>query len=463
MTDDRGIYRLPTLLPGEYVVSAVPQVDGNAFEYESGTFSVSIDSGEGLSYVKMMNAIGEIRGKTILAADLDGGRSEPPAAGFATIYYPGTMQASAAVSVPVAPGEERGGVDFHLQLFPLGRVSGVVSGPDGPAAKADVRLIDRSAPPGFATRSTRTDKDGRFEFSALQPGQYTLFARATPKGGQPLEANAREAAAFLAGVDEAKSGGASPADLEKKRAAVAAEIAKATQLWATSDISADGRDLSGVQLQLQQGMTISGQVMLEGGTGQPPTLTRMSMTVAPVGQTITGEEIELPPAPVDASGRFTIRGVIPGRYRLAIAGGAPSGYVLKSAVFGGLDVLDMPFQLTGNEQPIGGVVTLTTRTAEITGVVQDDASQPVAGVTVIAFSAEERFWTPGSRRVAAVRPSSDGKYVLKNVPAGDYRLVAVADVEPGQWYDPAFLRTLGGFTTFTVIEGAKAAHDIRVR
>jgi hypothetical protein len=56
--------------------------------------------------------------------------------------------------------------------------------------------------------------------------------------------------------------------------------------------------------------------------------------------------------------------------------------------------------------------------------------------------------------------SSDGWYTLINLPPGDYRLVAVADVEPGRWYDGSFLRTLGGFRTLTLADGGRLTQDI---
>jgi hypothetical protein len=170
-----------------------------------------------------------------------------------------------------------------------------------------------------------------------------------------------------------------------------------------------------------------------------------------------------PPAAVDAAGRFTIRGVMPGRYTIAVAAGAPAGYTMRSAVFGGQDVLDVPFELTGQDQPSGGVVTFTTRISELGGMVLDGSDQAATGVTVIAFAVDERFWTPASRRIRAVRPASDGRYVFANLPPGDYRLVAVADVEPGQWFDPAYLRRLGGSVTVTVIDGGTHTHEVRVK
>jgi hypothetical protein len=312
-------------------------------------------------------------------------------------------------------------------------------------------------------RSARSGKDGRFAFNGVAPGQYLLFAHAIPKGGQALDASPREAAQFLASaIDESKTG-VQTAELEKKRAAIAGALAAAAELWALVEVPSDGRDVIDVPLVLQPGATVSGRVVFEGGTGAPPNTNRLSLTLAMVGQHFTGDEIAPPPAAVDATGQFTIRGVFPGRYRLAVSAGAPAGYALKSAVFGGQDVLDIPFDLTGAERPPGGLVTFTTRTTDVTGTVNDASNQPAPGATVIAYSVDERFWTPESRRIRAVRPAADGKYSLKDLPPGDYHLIALPDVEAGRWFDPAFLRALSTSTLFTVAEGSKLTLDIVVK
>src|SRR6185295_9550135 len=105
----------------------------------------------------------------------------------------------------------------------------------------------------------------------------------------------------------------------------------------------------------------------------------------------------------------------------------------------------------------------TTRTTEVSGTVSDGSNQPVPDVTVIAYSTDEQFWTPESRRVRAVRPGADGKYTLKGLPPGDYRMIAVADVENGRWFDPAYLRTLSTTTLFTVSDGSKLTLDVKIQ
>jgi hypothetical protein len=92
----------------------------------------------------------------------------------------------------------------------------------------------------------------------------------------------------------------------------------------------------------------------------------------------------------------------------------------------------------------------------------DPVGKPAPGYTLILFAADGRFWTPQSRRIQTARPASDGRYAFRSMPAGDYRLIAVEDVEPGQWFDPAFLKELlGASLTVSLGPGEKRTQDIR--
>lgn len=448
MTDDRGMYRIAALIPGDYLVSATPA------GVEVGDFAR-----EGMAYrdvvVSLQSTGGANTEFSAVRLERDGPATSPstPATGFATVYHPNAMRFSEALSVPVAAGEERAGVDIQLQTGPMARFSGNVIGPDGPASGATVQLIDPAQVPGVGVRTTRAGADGRFSFAAVPAGPYLLAARASPRGARPLEASAREAAEFLAKARD-----------DAQAASIASALASAAQLWAIAEVRADGRDQSQIQLVLHPGLSISGRVVFEGANAPPPNLTRMSLTVTPVGlPRMTGDVHAPPPAAVDAAGRFAIRGVMPGRYTIAVAGGALDGFVLRSAVFGGQDVLDVPFELTGQDHPSGGVVTFTTLVTSLGGVVHDASGQPAIGVTVIAFPADERLWTPGTRRIQAVRPASDGRYMIRNVPPGEYRLATVSDVEPGQWFDPEYLRGLAGSVMVTVMEGGTHTQELRVK
>lgn len=96
-------------------------------------------------------------------------------------------------------------------------------------------------------------------------------------------------------------------------------------------------------------------------------------------------------------------------------------------------------------------------------MIQDVTGRPTADVTIIVFPADRRYWLPQARRIASSRPGTDGRFVFRGLPAGEYRLTAVTDVEPGEWYDPAFLAQLLQVSIpVSLAEGAATVQDIKV-
>jgi hypothetical protein len=112
----------------------------------------------------------------------------------------------------------------------------------------------------------------------------------------------------------------------------------------------------------------------------------------------------------------------------------------------------------------GGVLNFTRQTTELRGSLQDASGGPAPDYTVIVFPAEERLWLPGARRITATRPSTDGRFRLAGLPPGDYRIVAVTDVDPGQWFDAAFLRQLAAASlSISLAPGEKKEQALRVK
>ena len=87
-------------------------------------------------------------------------------------------------------------------------------------------------------------------------------------------------------------------------------------MWANADITVAGQDLTGIALEMHRGVTVSGQLVFQGTTLQPPAdLSRAQVSVFPfapdpTGMMMTGNS----QAVVEASGRFTITDVFPGKY-----------------------------------------------------------------------------------------------------------------------------------------------------
>ena len=214
-------------------------------------------------------------------------------------------------------------------------------------------------------------------------------------------------------------------------------------------------------LSLQRGFNVSGTFAFEGTPPQPPDLGRIRVQLTPVAT--AGAEAGGPaPSAIYTAGRFTLRGVMPGRYRLS-ASGLPAGLTLQSAVFGGRDVLDTMLEVKPGDELGSGIVTFSSQSTELAGMLQDNSGKPIADYTIVVFASDRRYWTPMSRRIQATRPSTDGRFSFRNLPAGDYRLIAVVDPEPGEWFDPAFLDQIVGATMpITLGEGERKTQDVRV-
>ena len=82
---------------------------------------------------------------------------------------------------------------------------------------------------------------------------------------------------------------------------------------------------------------------------------------------------------------------------------------------------------------------------------------------VLACPANPALRQPHSRRVQAVRPDSSGRFVFANLPAGDYFIVALTDIDDGQWNDPGFFDSMPGASVrLSLVHGEKKIQDLRV-
>jgi protocatechuate 3,4-dioxygenase beta subunit len=500
-TDDRGIYRVYGLQPGEYLVSASPR-NMNIGDMRQ-TVMAEIESvmqqmaaaglapgrggdgggggrgGGGRAFepgVLGQAIAGGGRGQGLLdrAAQLQQqlaqSEQEQPVA-YAPVYYPGTTTPSAAASVTLGVGDERAGVDFQLQLVPTARVEGAIVTADGtmpPGTQISLVPQDQGGVPqipGLNTSMSRTMQNGRFQFTGVAPGQYRLMARAVIRSQEQQQPAGRGGAG--AGADFGGRGG---------RGGAIQQV-----LWASADLTVSGQNITDLVVALQPGMSLNGRVSFEGTTLPPPTdLTRVRVNLATRGQQLF-EGGAVPPAQVDATGRFTIAGVAPGRY--AINGAAPAGgqnagrqggaagqggtpspqWVLKSAIAGGRDILDFPLVIEPNQEVGGIVMTFTDRTQELSGTLQDATGRPTADFTIVVFPADNQYWQPQSRRIVSTRPGTDGRFIFRNLPPGNYRLTAITDAEPGEWFNPEFLNQLvGPSIAISLAEGERKVQDIRV-
>jgi uncharacterized protein (DUF2141 family) len=504
-TDDRGVYRIYGLQPGDYLVSATPR----SLNLSDVRQSVMAQVDQLLQQAQALNATdpqggggaggggrGGAQGAGNPGRGAGGGRGQAlidqanqlqqqlaqqekeQTVGYAPVYYPGTTNPATAAPITLNVGEEHGGVDLQLLQVPTAIVAGSVASPDGRLPQGVLIMLRPMMTPGSPTVPNLSDQaanarvlaDGTFSFSNVAPGQYTVSARATIRETDPTQAiqpnapNGRGRGAF------GGPGGRGPGVIS-------------SVLWASADVTVNGQNITGLALALAAGMSVSGRVEFRGGSLPPPTdLTRVRVTLSsqdPQTQQPLGGGMGL--ATVDASGNFTIAGVPPGRYVLranAPAGGgvgglggtsstAPTGttgsWSLKSSTVDGRDSLDFPFVVKPGVDVTGALLSFVDHNQTLKGTLQDATGRPTADYTIIVFAADKTYWTPQSRRIASARPGTDGSYTTFGLPPGDYRITAVVDVEQGEWFDPDFLtQLLPASIPVSIAEGETKTQDLKL-
>jgi hypothetical protein len=111
---------------------------------------------------------------------------------------------------------------------------------------------------------------------------------------------------------------------------------------------------------------------------------------------------------------------------------ASSGWHLRSAVVNGRDVLDFPMDFAAAATDVSGaVLTLTDRPSELSGTFRAASGQAAPEFFVVVLPADRALW-PSARRLKSTRPASDGRFAFSGLPAGDYFIAALTDLDPGR-------------------------------
>jgi len=152
-----------------------------------------------------------------------------------------------------------------------------------------------------------------------------------------------------------------------------------------------------------------------------------------------------------------MEGLLPGEYRVQTEGGPRNSYI-KSAHLGRTDVVN-GFTLSG---PVSDAleIVLGSASGEIEGIVVDSERNPVRGVEVVLIPNRAR-----GRRDAYRTATTDqnGRFTVRTIIPGEYRLFAWDDLEPFAYFDPDFLRKYEERgTLLTVPESAKLTVETKL-
>lgn len=229
-TDDRGIYRIGRLVPGDYVIA-----------------------------VQMTSGTGPMPGGSATVAPVrDGGASSashlPPLDGrlqkFPTTYYPAGSSAGQAGIISLTLGDVRRNTDVHVRPSKVMNINGVVTPTAGPAKGIQIELVAAGEDDVAGSRPTATattSDGGSFSLAAIPSGQFYLRAL-----------------------------------LPKKSAAVDQQ-----PQWAEQLVSLADKDLNQVELFMRTGSRVSGRVTLEGsGEDAPQRLKTTAVSLDPAGGAI---------------------------------------------------------------------------------------------------------------------------------------------------------------------------------
>ena len=263
----------------------------------------------------------------------------------------------------------------------------------------------------------------RFSIPGVAPGEYTLVARSG---------------------SASRGGGPQP-----------------PPLWNMTDIVLNGEDQTNLVLRLQLGDE-------DRGTRSRSTALAPAATSSPgaVAMTLksTGSYVGTPAAPratVTPNGAFQFSSVVPGAYTFQ-ASVPGTNWVLKSAIAGGRDLADVPLDVKPNEDLAGVKITFTDHPSQFSGRLIDAKGAPLAKYSIVVLPVDRSLWRADQRRIRATPPATDGSFRFVGLPAGDYAVAAVEDVEPADLADPAFLGDLlGKGYKLTLGDGERKTLDMK--
>jgi hypothetical protein len=157
--------------------------------------------------------------------------------------------------------------------------------------------------------------------------------------------------------------------------------------------------------------------------------------------------------------------VIPGVYRARVTfpASAEEKWFTKSAMHAGRDLVDVPVEIAPGGNLSDLVVTLTGAPARLSGNLANAAGQPAEQLSVFVFSTDPAHWWSGSRRVQTTLTNDAGAYVITGLPAGEYYLCALTEVDRLLMHEDEYLTQLvPASIKIAIADGEQRIQHLRV-
>lgn len=324
--------------------------------------------------------------------------SEP--ATLAPVFYDAasTVQAAKTVSVGLS---ETSGVDAVMSAY--GQITGRVTDADGnpiESVYASAWSFNEEAQEWVRVRGTDTRADGTYQLN-LPGGSYKVG----------FEANS------LGFLNEYYNDAA-------------------TREQAASVVVGSGI-VSGIDASLDMGVAISGTVTSE--TGEP-----LDDIAVQLYEPADGWDV-VDVVSTDGDGRYTFGALKPGgTYRVGFSGSGWKREFFPDAA----TVDDATDVIAGESGPVDAELASSAGNGAITGTVTDDTGQPVPGVSVDVYDADEWEW------IGTKRSGEDGSYAFSGLQSGQYELMFY--IEDDYIYADNTSRTV------EVVDGEPVTADLQV-
>jgi hypothetical protein len=395
----------------------------------------------------------QILGQSAVTASTNSPNS--PAQDVGPIYYPSTPYIQSALPIDLRPGQEFKGSD--IQMTPIRRytVCGVVRGIPERQARVQNNPGGPIPPPPPVLRPPAAGQPAPAVSNTPNPNEPCGIgtpAIQDPVGTvqlAPLDVELRAALNATGNRYNGTVDGATGQFIIRNVLPGSYNLATfISNMDAATSVDVRSSDVENVTLSLAPGFPLPTRVTMEGATPGTPLPGGLTMLIGSSPPT----QGTSPNQPVDPKGSFSIPNVGTDDTRVYVlpmlstpvmaALNIPDqlqGVYVKSAKLGGVDVLNTGFRFAGEPDKVLEVV-LAKNAGSLAGRVEDESKQPVAGVfvTLIPDIPTARLYRTDMYKTTST--DTEGRFEIKSLPPGDYKVFALEGFEKDAWLDPDFFK-----------------------
>lgn len=308
---------------------------------------------------------------------------------YVKTFYPSVQEESKATIIEIKEGSEVNNVDISVGKPGRGfSVSGRVIDSDSGQPVPNIFIAHSAVGEsnqqigGMVFTGNQTDTNGKFRLEGLQPGNYTVFT-------------------FAAGQESSNYSEPAPFEISES-------------------------DVTGVDIKLRRGATISGVAVLENSSDLAAVALLPTVNLVASVETKGGGPPSFARGPIGGDGSFRLAGLAPGKARIFVQGfpTPPKGLTLVRTEIEGLDQPE-GIELTSGANITGVRIVFAYGTGSIRGEVKIEGAALPDGTT-LQLSVRS---APGDNRRFTRSLLIDARYrfVIENIPPGNYELTLRAN------------------------------------